>query len=42
MTTNEQIYSLLQRIEAVLRRYPHIISWVEQMVQNAESQKWKS
>jgi hypothetical protein len=35
-----QIQILLGKVEALLRRYPHLITWVEQMVKNVEQQKW--
>jgi hypothetical protein len=35
------IQDLLRRIERLLRTWPHMRPWVEQMVKNAESQKWQ-
>jgi hypothetical protein len=43
MTTNDQIQSLLQRVERLLRTWNHLVPYVEKIVSDAErqSQQWK-
>ena len=40
MNTTEHIQSLLRRVERLLRTWPHLILWVEQIVADAEAQRW--
>jgi hypothetical protein len=43
MTTNDQIQSLLQRVERLLRTWSHLVPYVEKIVSDAEyaAQKWE-